>query len=175
MIVETTGGVLRGERLSCGLFCNYFSFKGIPYGKAPVGELRFRAPEPHEGWEGIRDANQHGVSCPQNMITGPVEDEDCLSLNVYSPNVNGRRPVMVWLYGGAFALGSGDSFIYGPDFIVAEDVLLVTMNYRLGALGFLSTGDEHATGNYGLKDVVLSLKWIQANIARFGGDADNGI
>lgn len=68
---------------------------------------------------------------------------------------------MVWIFGGAFALGSGDSFVYGPDFIVPEDVVMVTMNYRLGALGFLSTGDEHATGNYGMKDIILSLKWVQ--------------
>lgn len=161
LIVETTGGILRGERLSCGLLCNYFSFKGIPYGKAPVGELRFKAPLPHEGWEGIRNANEHTVVCPQNGLGTNIEDEDCLSLNVYTPNTNGRRAVMVWIYGGAFNLGSGDSLIYGPDFIVPEDVVLVTMNYRVGALGFLSTGDEHATGNYGLKDIVLSLKWVQ--------------
>ncbi|KAJ6635104.1 Bile salt-activated lipase [Pseudolycoriella hygida] len=174
LIVETTGGTLRGERLSCGLFCNYFSFKGIPYGKAPVDELRFRAPEPHEGWDGIREANQHTVSCPQNDILGrDNDDEDCLSLNVYTPNTSGRRAVMVWIYGGAFSLGSGDSFIYGPDFIVSEDVVMVTMNYRVGPLGFLSTGDEHATGNYGMKDIILSLKWVKANIARFGGDPDN--
>lgn len=161
MIVETSGGVLRGERLSCGLLCNYFSFKGIPYGKAPVGDLRFRAPEPHKGWNGIRDANEHTVACPQNVPLSNNIDEDCLSLNVYTPNTSGRRAVMVWIFGGAFALGSGDSFVYGPDFIVAEDVVMVTMNYRVGALGFLSTGDEHAKGNYGMKDIILSLKWVQ--------------
>lgn len=161
MIVESTGGTLRGERLSCGILCNYFSFKGIPYGKAPVGELRFRAPQPHEGWDGIREANEHTASCPQNGLLGPTEDEDCLSLNVYTQNTSGRSPVMVWIYGGAFSLGSGDSQVYGPDHIVQQGVTLVTMNYRLGALGFLSTGDEHAPGNYGMKDVILSLKWIQ--------------
>lgn len=167
MIVETSGGVLRGERLSCGLLCNYFSFKGIPYGKAPVGDLRFRAPEPHKGWNGIRDANEHTVACPQNVPLSNNIDEDCLSLNVYTPNTNGRRAVMVWIFGGAFALGSGDSFVYGPDFIVAEDVVMVTMNYRVGALGFLSTGDEHAKGNYGMKDIILSLKWVQVIKLRY--------
>lgn len=165
MIIETTGGLVRGERLSCGLFCNYFSFKGIPYGKAPVGQLRFRAPEPHAGWEGIREANEHTVICPQTpgFFGGNADDEDCLSINVYSPNLTGRRAVMVWIYGGSFSGGSGNSFIYGPEFIVGEDVLMVSMNYRVGALGFLSTGDEHAPGNYGMKDVILSLKWVQVN------------
>lgn len=81
---------------------------------------------------------------------------------------------MVWLHGGAFVLGDGDEFAYGPDFLLRDNVVIVTVNYRLGVLGFLSTGDRHATGNYGMKDMVLSLKWVQANIARFGGDPDNG-
>lgn len=100
MVVKTTGGQVRGERLSCGLFCNYFSFKGIPYGKNPTGDLRFRAPEPHEGWEGIREANEHTVVCPQSpgLWGNNPDDEDCLSINVYSPNLTGRRPVMVWIY-----------------------------------------------------------------------------
>lgn len=165
MIIETTGGILRGERLWCGLFCNYFSFKGIPFGKAPTGNLRFRTPVSHEGWTGIREANQHTPSCPQSVILGTI-DEDCLSLNVYSQNLNGRRAVMFWIYGGGFSIGSGDSFIYGPDHIVADDVVLVTANYRLGALGFLSTGDQNAPGNYGMKDIILALKWVQANIER---------
>lgn len=160
--MTVTGGVIRGERLSCGLLCSFSSFKGIPYGKAPVGDLRFRAPKPTEGWEGIRNATEHTVICPQIGIFGSnADDEDCLSLNVYSPNMNSRLPVMVWIYGGSFSGGSGNSFIYGPNFIVGEGVVLVTMNYRVGALGFLSTGDEHATGNYGMKDIVLSLKWVQ--------------
>lgn len=103
MVVAVTGGIIRGERLSCGLFCSYSSFKGIPYAKAPVGDLRFRAPVPTEGWEGVREANEHTVVCPQVGIFGiNPDDEDCLSLNVYSPNMNGRLPVMVWIYGGAF-------------------------------------------------------------------------
>lgn len=89
------------------------------------------------------------------------DDEDCLSINVYSPNLNRRSPVMVWIYGGGFSSGSGNSFIYGPNFFVSEGVVLVTMNYRVGPLGFLSTGDENAPGNYGMKDVILSLKWVQ--------------
>ncbi|KAJ6637789.1 Juvenile hormone esterase [Pseudolycoriella hygida] len=175
LVVQTTGGLVRGERLSCGLLCNYSSFKGIPYGKAPVGELRFRAPLPHEGWEGIREANEHGLICPQNGILfgSNADDEDCLSLNVYSPNLNRRLPVMVWIYGGSFSSGSGNSFIYGPNFFVGEGVVLVTMNYRVGALGFLSTGDENAPGNYGMKDIILSLKWVQDNIANFGGDPND--
>lgn len=139
--------------------------KGIPYGKAPVGDLRFRAPQPHEGWEGIRDATEHTVVCPQSpgLFGSNDDDEDCLSINVYSPNVNRRLPVMVWIYGGGFSSGSGNSFIYGPNFFVSEGVVLVTMNYRVGPLGFLSTGDEHSPGNYGMKDVILSLKWVQVS------------
>ncbi|KAG4067975.1 hypothetical protein HA402_010661 [Bradysia odoriphaga] len=175
LVVATTGGLVRGERASCGLFCNYSSFKGIPYGKAPVGDLRFRAPQPHEGWEGVRDATEHTVVCPQTgfLFGSNEDDEDCLSINVYSPNLTRRSPVMVWIYGGGFSSGSGNSFIYGPNFFVSEGVVLVTMNYRVGPLGFLSTNDENAPGNYGMKDVILSLKWVRDNIANFGGDPDN--
>lgn len=166
--------MLQGERLSCGLFCNYYSFKGIPYAEPPVGDLRFRAPRPNRPWEGVRDATKHGNTCPSGAILGgPGGDEDCLFLNIYTRNLKEKRPVMVWIHGGSFSGGSGDSWIYGPDHIIDDGVLLVTINYRLGVLGFMSTGDSHAPGNYGLKDMVLALKWIQRNIAEFGGDPDN--
>lgn len=104
-------------------------------------------------------------------------NEDCLFLNVYtrrlpSREAHPRLPVMVWIHGGGFTFGSGNAFLYGPDYLVAEDVVLVTINYRLGPLGFLSLGSGDASGNAGLKDQVLALKWVQENVAAFGGDPD---
>lgn len=132
LIVETTGGLILGERLSCGNFCNYFSFKRNLYGKAPVGELHFRAPEQHEGWNGIRDANE---------LTPLVQKMAYWERIVKRLHSEYQwTPVMVCIFGGAFSLGSANSFVNGPDFIVAEDVVMVTMNYRVGAPGFLSTG-----------------------------------
>lgn len=96
--------------------------------------------------------------------------EDCLTLNVYTKSLNQNLPVMVWLHGGGFYMGSGNDLIYGPDYFVDDGVIVVTINYRLGVLGFFSTNDNNAPGNYGLKDCVLALKWIQDNIVQFGGD-----
>ncbi|KAL0113961.1 hypothetical protein PUN28_011345 [Cardiocondyla obscurior] len=107
------------------------------------------------------------------MIKKMVGDEDCLYLNVYTPDIIKKRAVMVWIHGGGFSVGSGDAAIYGPDFIVRKDVVLVTLNYRLGALGFLNLNDKVATGNQGLKDVVMALRWVQRNISQFGGDPKN--
>lgn len=173
MIFNTTGGLIQGEILSSGLFSNYYSFKGIPYAEPPVGDLRFRAPRRHSGWEGVRDGTVHGFNCPSSSPLSGATNEDCLFLNVYSPNVIGRSAVMVWIHGGGFTGGSGDSFIYGPDHFMGEDVVVVTLNYRLGALGYLSTEDAHAPGNYGMKDIVLALQWLQQNILVFGGDPNN--
>ncbi|XP_067205739.1 juvenile hormone esterase-like isoform X2 [Linepithema humile] len=104
-----------------------------------------------------------------------IGDEDCLYLNVYTININLRkkRSVMVWIHGGGFSSGSGDSSLYGPDYIIQKDVILVTLNYRLGVLGFLNLNDEVAAGNQGLKDVVMALQWVQKNISKFGGDPEN--
>uniref|UniRef100_A0A1B0CQE7 Carboxylesterase type B domain-containing protein n=2 Tax=Lutzomyia longipalpis TaxID=7200 RepID=A0A1B0CQE7_LUTLO len=172
-IIHTTTGWLQGTTESCGLFCSYYSFRGIPYAAPPVGQNRFRAPQPHPGWSGTRDASEHGASCPSGSRLSRVVNEDCLFLNVYSQDLVGRRAVMVWIHGGSFSGGNGDSFTYGPDHIVDDNVVMVTINYRLGALGFLSTEDQHATGNYGLKDAIMALRWLRANIANFGGDPDN--
>lgn len=154
------------------MFCYYYSFKGIPYAAPPVGDLRFRPPRPHPGWKSIRPANQFGPSCPQ-MAFGifPTGHEDCLFLNVYSADLNESKAVMVFIHGGSFLDGSAD--MYGPDYLVQDGVVLVTFNYRLNILGFMSTGDKHAPGNYGMKDMVEALKWVQQNIAEFGGDPNN--
>ncbi|KAL1394688.1 hypothetical protein pipiens_001292 [Culex pipiens pipiens] len=174
-IINTTGGQIQGATSSCGLFCSYFSFMGIPYAEPPVGELRFRNPVPHRGWSGIKDGSEHRATCPSGSMRGDgySGDEDCLFLNVYTQQIVGSRPVMVWIHGGSFSGGSGDSWIYGPDFLVQENVVIVTINYRLGLLGFFSTGDTHAQGNWGMKDCVEALRWVRNNIAAFGGDPNN--
>jgi bile salt-stimulated lipase len=151
---------------------SYLAFRGIPYAAPPVGELRFRAPLPHPGWSGVRDASKFGDICVTNGFMGLMAGgkEDCLFVNVYTTDVNANRPVMFWIYGGAFILGDGNKLLYGPDQLMKEDIVVVTMNYRLSSFGFLSTGDKHAQGNYAIKDMVMALKWVQANIKNFGGD-----
>lgn len=173
-IVHTVPGLgqLLGQQLPNGSGRTYFSFKGIPYALPPVGPLRFRNPKPFPGWTGIWNATEHRAECIQSttLNTAVVGAEDCLYLNVYSPDLSGKRAVMVWIHGGGYDSGSGDSFLYGSDQLVAEDVVVVTINYRLSFLGFFSTGDRHASGNYGMKDAVEALKWVQSNIEHFGGD-----
>lgn len=127
---------------------------------------------------GVRKAKQHGHKCLQYSMLNPsvIEgDEDCLFLNVYTPQLPTEEdapelPVMVWIHGGGFVTGSGDVDFYGPEYLMDQQVVLVTINYRLGPFGFLTTADADAPGNYGLHDQVLALEWVQANIAAFGGD-----
>jgi bile salt-stimulated lipase len=110
-----------------------------------------------------------------SFTAGPADfggEEDCLYLNVYTKSLTGSRPVMVYIHGGGFLIGSGNTWWFGPNYIVQEDVVYVAMNYRLGALGFLATGDGAAQGNYGLKDQTEALRWIRKNIAKFGGNPD---
>ncbi|XP_049799125.1 juvenile hormone esterase-like isoform X3 [Schistocerca nitens] len=181
--VSIPQGALRGRRLKTASGRTYCSFQGIPYAKPPVGPLRFKSPEPPEPWSGIRNATKEGNIAPQIdfLMRSKTEyegDEDCLYLNVYTSKLptgdNAQLiPVMVWIHGGAFLLGSGNTELYGPDYLMEHDVLLVTFNYRLGVLGFLSTEDELVPGNAGLKDMVMALKWVKSNIARFGGDPGN--
>lgn len=175
LVINTEGGQVRGQEERTSLFGDrYFSWKGIPYAEPPVGQRRFADPVRHNGWTGVRDARRHGNSCAMaGIILAQVGDEDCLFLNVYTQSIIDKRPVMVWIHGGAFIMGSGDDTMYGPDWFVTEDVVYVTLNYRLGILGFLSTGDRHAPGNYALKDMVMALRWVKNNIANFGGDPDN--
>lgn len=170
LVVATDGGQLSGtEERTNSTDIRFFAWRGIPYAQPPVGNLRFSDPVPHGGWTGVRDASQHGNRCPSSS----GGEEDCLFLNVYSTNIIGRRPVMVWIHGGAFNGGSGNSVSFPPDLYMAEDIVMVTFNYRLGILGFLSTEDSAAPGNYAMKDMVLALRWVQNNILNFGGDPDN--
>lgn len=168
------GGKIRGQQKSLSLREKYFSFKGIPYAAPPIGELRLRSPRPHPGWTDVRNATQHGGNCVgPGLVYGVTGVEDCLFLNVYTPpdlNPEEKYPVMFWIHGGSFASGSGNELVYGPELLVKQKVIVVTINYRLGFLGFFSTEDKFAQGNYGLKDCVEALKWVQNNIGAFGGN-----
>lgn len=152
---------------------NIHAYLGIPFAKPPIENLRFAKPEPHESFVGTFNASQFGPTCIQ-MASRPnmTMSEDCLTLNVYVPPEayqNGPVAVIVWIYGGAFTFGQ--SHTYDPTTIVAlGDVVFVTLNYRLGAFGFLSTEDSSAPGNFGLWDQHLAIKWVSNNIASFGGD-----
>ncbi|XP_043214195.1 venom carboxylesterase-6-like [Amphibalanus amphitrite] len=178
-IVRTQEGHIRGYTSKSASGKEYVAYKGIPYARPPVGELRFQPPQRHPGWRGVLDVKDHGSVCPQIDMTGNVTlvgDEDCLFVNVYSRKVRtwgsgvGRLPVMVFVHGGAFIRGSGNDRYYGPKYLMDEDIVLVTFNYRIGVFGFLTTYDAAAPGNYGLRDQVLLLQWVQDNIASFGGD-----
>ena len=193
-IVATRDGLVRGVFEKDGRIA---AFKGIPYAAPPTGALRWAAPAPPPPWDGIYDASKFGPACPQppgmrqfgnEMLSRlgspqgviqalPREDEDCLSLNVWTPSLNADRlaPVLVWIHGGGYRLG-GSAFDQSP--ICEEDVVAVTFNMRLGVLGFFShpalskASPTGTSGNQGLQDVVAVLEWVKENIAAFGGDPD---
>jgi para-nitrobenzyl esterase len=181
ILVETGSGALRGVQEK-----RHQVFRGIPYARPPIGPLRFCAPQPPADWDGVRDASQFGASSIQGTspIPGMAADgprsEDCLYLNVYTPKADSaKRPVMFWVHGGGFTMGSSDSPLYdGGPLAERGDVVVVTINYRLGALGYLFLGDVGghdwgASANCGQLDQILALKWVQENIDRFGGDPEN--
>jgi para-nitrobenzyl esterase len=156
-------------------------WRNIPYAAAPVGDRRWAAPQPVTAWEGVRDATRNGPSCPQPMLEsgkansggayGPVS-EDCLQLNVYAPASATKAPVMVWIHGGSHRTGAG--WVYDGTAFARDGIVVVTINYRLGALGYLShPGLGQHSGNYGLMDQVAALNWVKRNIAQFGGDPGN--
>lgn len=159
-------------------------WRGIRYGQAPVGDLRWRAPQAASDITEEVDAVAFGAACPQPpsplpLGDGIVQDEDCLFLNIWTPDAEARtpRPVMVWLHGGAYVFGAASQRTYdGARLAIAGDVVVVTLNYRLGAFGFLALDaalpDAGFDGNLGLRDVLLALAWVQRNIAAFGGDPD---
>jgi para-nitrobenzyl esterase len=171
--VSTTYGVVSGKESSQSL-----QYLGIPYAAPPVGVRRWRAPEAPAAWTGKRDAKGFAPHCPQPGTAFGVAStrEDCLYLNVYTPKAPGTYPVMVWIHGGAFYLGQSDG--YDPSRLVAQGNVVVTLNYRLGALGFLShpalTAEQNgSSGNYGLMDQQAALRWVRGNIAGFGGNPNN--
>ncbi|EDW59545.1 esterase B1 [Drosophila virilis] len=179
-VLETQYGRVRGlQRKTLYEQELYFAFEGIPYAKPPLGELRFRAPQPPEPWKDVRDCT-YGRAKPmqQHFVMHVVEgSEDCLYLNVYAKKLKSEKPlpVMVWIYGGGFQIGEATRDVHSPDYFMQKDVILVTLNYRLGALGFLSLSDRDldVPGNAGLKDQVMALRWIHNNIANFNGDPNN--
>lgn len=177
--VETEYGPIKGDQRSSVLGKKYFNFQGIPYMKAPIGKLRFRDAQPPEKWlqpiDGTKGSPAYCMRSFLNYKDGGQEDAGVV--NVYTPNVKPEKPipVMVWIHGGGWNSGSGQTDLFGPDYLMQKDVLLVTMNYRLGPVGFLSLQDPDLgiPGNGGLKDQNFALKWVQRNIANFGGDPNN--
>ncbi len=184
--VRTESGIVSG---TAGLKPGVQVFKGIPFAAPPVGNLRWRAPQPPAPWQGVRKADRFAAICPQKtddldsiyyLDPGPQTlDEDCLYLNVWTSakSASARLPVMVWIFGGAFDHGSGTEKYYWGDDLAAKGAVVVTFNYRVGVLGFLAHPDltresgHNASGNYGLMDQVAALQWVRRNIAAFGGDA----
>ncbi|GAB0100707.1 hypothetical protein DMENIID0001_167900 [Sergentomyia squamirostris] len=171
------GGGLIGRYLSSHSGRGIRAFMGVPYAEPPLGPLRFSNPVPKKSWEGFLKVTGNSDNCLQYdyLFKGKesIGSEDCLYLNVYVPQVPKSQdplPVMVFFHGGGFQSGSGERASYGPDYLLDEDIILVTGNYRLGVFGFLSTNTLDSPGNYGLKDQSLILKWVQGNIAAFGGD-----
>ena len=177
-IVRSTGGLVRGADVA-----GVDSFLGLPYAAPPTGKLRWRPPRPPASWSGVRDATQFGPSCPQALTGNPLLppgkiSEDCLYLNVYTPALHdhsgGGRPVLVWIHGGGLVQDGARN--YDGTKLAADGTVVVTINYRLGALGFLAhpaLASHGAAGNYGLMDQQAALRWVQRNIARFGGDPRN--
>ncbi|KAM3616278.1 uncharacterized protein V6R79_015333 [Siganus canaliculatus] len=187
LVINTKQGRVQGRLLSGS---SVRAFLGIPFGKPPVGKLRFRAPVPVDGWQGIKDATNLPNSCfqiPDTKFPGLKDaemwnpntplSEDCLYLNVWSPRFNKTSstlvPVLVWIHGGGFFTGTSTLDVYDGRFLsTSELVVVVSMNYRIGPLGFLSLpNNENIQGNAGLLDQQLALKWVADNIAAFGGDA----
>lgn len=175
-IVRTESGRLCGNATTGGTPGGtarpILEYLGIPYAAPPTRERRWAAPVAPEPWEEVRDAKQFGPSCPQNLSPGvrAATSEDCLSLNVWTPNRGGSLPVLVFLYGGSFVHGGTAAPVYdGANLAGAGPVVVVTLNYRLGALGFLA-GLGPFDGNYGLLDQQLALRWVRENIPGFGGD-----
>ncbi|XP_038218167.1 venom carboxylesterase-6-like [Zerene cesonia] len=151
----------------------YEAYRGIKYAEPPVGDLRFQPPVPILKYEVPVDATKNGPACPQPSSPGYFVDEDCLTINVYTPTEQERKkplPVIFFIHPGGFYSMTGRSDLFAPDYLLDRDVVVVTINYRLATLGFLSTGDKLAPGNNGLKDQVAALKWVQRNIAAFGGN-----
>uniref|UniRef100_A0A7G3AA86 Carboxylic ester hydrolase n=1 Tax=Lutzomyia longipalpis TaxID=7200 RepID=A0A7G3AA86_LUTLO len=179
IVARTALGPIRGVKSEGVWGAKYLSFFRIPYARPPLGELRFKDPQPPEAWEDVRDCTAESMGCAQKMIylEGFHGDEDCLHVNVFTKNQNPKRllPVMVYVHGGGFICGAGTKIMYGPDYFIEKDVILVTLHYRVGAFGFLSLQDPtlNVPGNAGLKDQIMALKWVRENISFFGGDPTN--
>ncbi|EDW81349.2 uncharacterized protein Dwil_GK11072 [Drosophila willistoni] len=172
-------GKIKGIKRTTIYEDDYFSFEKLPYAKPPIGELRFKSPQPAGPWTGTLDCTQFDLKPVQKGLQTKVIEgvEDCLYLNVYSKKLKSDNPlpVMVYIYGGAFSVGAATRETYSPDYFMTKDVVLVTFNYRVDCLGFLSLKDPslNVPGNAGLKDQVLALRWVKQYISHFNGDQNN--
>ena len=182
-VVKAPAGALQGEAQG-----GVNVFRGIPYAQPPVQQLRWRPPVPASAWKGLRDATRFGPACHQppsrpGSIYAPADSpkmsEDCLSLNVWAPAEADKAPVFVWIHGGSLTAGSASEPMYDGAALAARGLVVVTINYRLGVLGYLAhpqlseESEQGISGNYGLLDQIESLRWVQRNIEAFGGDPDN--
>ncbi len=174
-LVKVTGGLVQGV-----VEDDMMIFKGIPFAAPPVGDLRWKAPQPVIPWEGVRDASQFGPSPLSSMGFPKDASENCLYLNVWTPakSAKDRLPVMVWIYGGGFSMGTSSFYDGAP--LAREGVVLVTINYRVGKLGYFAhpalsaENPQHVSGNYGILDQIAALQWVQGNISSCGGDPARG-
>src|SRR5580658_228008 len=177
-VVATVGGSVQGTVEASGVH----TFKGIPYAAPPVGDLRFKYPQPVVAWQGVRKAQAFGPRAMQLPIYSDMKfrsdgvSEDCLYLNVWAPATGTHLPVLVYFYGGGFSAGDGSEYRYDGESMAKRGIVAVTVNYRLGIFGFMAHPDltkessHHSSGNYGLLDQHAALEWVQQNIAAFGGD-----
>lgn len=181
-VVQTDAGQLSGI---AGRDASVRVFRGIPYGAPPVGENRWRAPQPVAKWDGVRKADTFSPGCANGLPTagggkgkGPASSEDCLYLNIWTAaaSAGDKRPVIVWNYGGGFTVGNGASAGFDGEALARKGAIVVTYNYRLGHFGYLAHPEltkesgKNASGNYGMMDLVAVLRWVQKNITAFGGD-----
>ncbi|MDR1187075.1 MAG: carboxylesterase family protein, partial [Bifidobacteriaceae bacterium] len=174
MIVPTESGTVAGVPSGVP---GVTVFRGVPYAADTGGQNRWRPPQPVEPWTGTRPASEFGAVCPQNLSRFPM-DEDCLSVNVWTPAASAgeKLPVLVWIFGGRFIWGTGRDPLFDGEALAASGIVVVTLNYRVGALGWLATAELSAesgrgsSGNYGLLDQLAALDWVRRNIAGFGGD-----
>src|SRR5688572_12979919 len=181
-VVKTTAGSVKGTATAGGGIRIY---KSIPYAAPPVGELRWQAPRPAIAWQGVRDATEFGPRCLQGQIFADIVfrdlSEECLTLNVWTPAkaAGDRLPVMVWIHGGGFQAGAGAEPRHDGEAFARKNVILVSINYRLGVFGFLAHPEltresgRNASGNYGFLDQIAALRWVRDNAAAFGGDPGN--
>jgi para-nitrobenzyl esterase len=181
-VVETAAGKVRGSEVDDGII----AWRGIPYAAPPTGPSRLRPPQPAGPWSGVRDATSYGAPSLQPPLEIqsrfgvaalgpklPPSAEDCLYVNVTAPANARRRPVLVWVHGGGYQIGSGTDMVAdGRRFVRSHGLVVVTFNYRLGALGFLAVDGEQPTGASGLHDQLAALRWVRENIASFGGDPE---
>ncbi|KAJ5094082.1 Carboxylesterase [Penicillium angulare] len=185
-IIRTSYGRLQGNISEYR--DNVYAFKGIPFASPPTGEARWTPPTKPDSWDGIRKATVPGPQCPQPLIDGKglwttgseVMSEDCLYLNIWTPttDTSANLPVYIWMYGGRFVDGSGDVITYDGSGLAAQDIVMVTINYRLGPFGYLAHPElsaespHNVSGNYGVMDMIAAVEWVKAEIANFGGNPE---